>query len=333
LCADNHSQSAILNSPFSIRRMWTNLVYIVRFGNSNVICGNVICGNVICGKDIKHVNSIFLYEGYVAIWQPANMHIQLNQGCVTIGLKALFCGGFVIKFLNNMKKETIIISLGGSLVAPGEINIEFLKSFKGVLEKYFGQKRFFIVVGGGRVARMYQSAILEFGAKSSDRDWIGINVTRLNAEVVRQLFGDKSYPKIITNPNLKVKTSKDIVVGAGWKPGWSTDYDAVLIAKNHGAKTIVNLSNIDYVYDLPAGRQVKIPSDFENATPLKEVSWKSFKKIVGDKWSPGTSAPFDPIASKLASKLKLKVVMINGKNLEQLENFLENKPFIGTTIS
>jgi uridylate kinase len=162
---------------------------------------------------------------------------------------------------------------------------------------------------------MYQKAILEFGAKSSDRDWIGINVTRLNAEVVRQLFGDKSYSKILTNPNLKIKTSKDIVVGAGWKPGWSTDYDAVLIAKNHGAKTIINLTNIDYVYDMPAlptgqagGRQVKIPSDFENATPLKEVSWDHFEKIVGDKWSPGANKPFDPIATKLAAKLKLKVL-------------------------
>ncbi|MCX6720811.1 MAG: UMP kinase [Candidatus Staskawiczbacteria bacterium] len=231
-----------------------------------------------------------------------------------------------------MKKETIIISLGGSLVAPGEIDLGFLKSFKQILQKRFGQNKFFIIVGGGKVARMYQKAILEFGAKSSDRDWIGINVTRLNAEVVRQLFGDRSYSKIITDPTKKVKTSKDVVVGAGWKPGWSTDYDAVLIAKNHGAKTIINLTNIDYVYDLPAGRQVKIPSNFENATPLKEVSWDHFQKIVGDKWSPGANKPFDPIATKLAAKLKLKVIMLNGKKLEYLEDFLNNKPFIGTTI-
>lgn len=237
-----------------------------------------------------------------------------------------------------MDKETIIISLGGSLVAPAsptggpnEIDLDFLKKFKHILSHYARsgeareKKRFFIIVGGGKVARVYQKAVLEFGAKSSDRDWIGINVTRLNAEVVKQVFIENAYSKIITDPTKKVKTTKDIVVGAGWKPGWSTDYVAVLIAKNHGAKTIINLTNIDYVYD-------KNPKDFPDAKPIKEISWKDFKKIVGDKWIPGANKPFDPVASKLAAKLKLKVAMINGKNLERFEDFLNNKPFIGTTI-
>ncbi|OGZ85299.1 MAG: hypothetical protein A2599_01845 [Candidatus Staskawiczbacteria bacterium RIFOXYD1_FULL_39_28] len=222
-------------------------------------------------------------------------------------------------------KETIIISLGGSLVAPGEIDLGFLKNFKHSLQKYLGVKRFFIFVGGGKVTRMYQKALLEFGAKPADRDWMGINITRLNAEIVKQLFQGYSFDKVVTDPTKKVKTTKDIIVGAGWKPGWSTDYDAVLVAKNHNAKIIINLSNIDYVYD-------KNPSQFPDAKPLKEIDWKSFTRIVGDKWTPGLSMPFDPKASKLAERLKLKVVMINGKNLERLEDFLNNKRFIGTTI-
>jgi uridylate kinase len=228
-------------------------------------------------------------------------------------------------FMPNSKKETIIISLGGSLVAPNEIDIGFLKNFKHSLQKYLKDKRFFVLVGGGKICRVYQKALLEFGAKSADRDWIGINISRLNAEVVKQLFSEYSFPKIITDPNKKVKTTKDIIIGAGWKPGWSTDYDAVLIAKNHNVKTIINLTNVDYVYD-------KNPSDFPDAKPLKNVDWKSFERIVGDKWTPGLSMPFDPRASKMAAKLKLKVIMLNGKNLERLEDFLNNKSFIGTTI-
>ena len=166
---------------------------------------------------------------------------------------------------------------------------------------------------------------MEFGAKNNERDWIGIHVSRLNAEVVRQLFAGYSYSEIITDPNKKVKTNKDVVVGAGWKPGWSTDYDSVLIAKNHDVKTIINLTNIDYVYD-------KNPNEMPDAKPLKEIDWKSFERIVGDKWIPGLSMPFDPRASKLAAKLKLKVIIINGKKLDRLEDFLNNKPFIGTTI-
>ena len=215
-------------------------------------------------------------------------------------------------------KETIIISLGGSLVAPNDIDIGFLKNFKHSLKKYIGSRRFFILVGGGKICRNYQKALLEFGAKSADRDWIGINVSKLNAEVVKQLFSGYSYEKIITDPNKKVKTNKNIIVGAGWKPGWSTDYDAVLMAKNNKADTIINLTN---------------PSQFPDAKPLKEIDWKSFKHIVGDKWTPGLSMPFDPKASKLAEKFKLKVAIINGKYLDRLEDFLNNKPFVGTIIS
>ena len=229
------------------------------------------------------------------------------------------------------KKEIIIISLGGSLVAPGDlpaqagIDINFLKEFKQVIKKNLNSRQIFILVGGGKIARNYQKALLEFGAKPADRDWIGIDVTKLNAEVVKTLFNRYVYPKIITDPNKKIKTTKTIVVGAGWKPGWSTDYDTVLIAKNNNIKTIINLTNVDYVYD-------KNPNEFPDAKPIKKIDWKSFERIVGDEWKPGLSMPFDPRASKIASRLGLRVIMINGKNLERLEDFLNKKPFIGTVI-
>lgn len=211
------------------------------------------------------------------------------------------------------------------MVAPGEIDLGFLKNFKHVIEKYSGNNKFFILVGGGKIARVYQKALLEFGAKNNDRDWIGIEVTRLNAEIIRQMFLGNCYPKIITDPLKKIKTNKDIVIGAGYKPGWSTDYVSVLMAKTYGVKTIINLTNVDYVHD-------KNPLEFPDAKPFKEIDWKNFSRIVGDKWLPGLSMPFDPRAVKLADNLKLKVVMINGKNMERLEDFLNNKPFIGTTI-
>lgn len=238
------------------------------------------------------------------------------------------CGNLILMSLSKNKSqssEIIVISLGGSLVVPSEIDTSFLKQFKKLIEKYLPHNKFFILVGGGKVCRNYQKALLEFGAKPVDRDWIGIGVTKLNAQVVKQVFGKNAHKDIILNPTKKIKTSKKILVGAGFKPGHSTDYDAVLIAKTYGAKTIINLTNIDYVFD-------KNPNEFSDAKPIKNINWKDFQKIVGEKWSPGLNAPFDPTASKLATKLKLKVLMINGKNLERLEDFLNNKDFIGTVI-
>ncbi len=223
------------------------------------------------------------------------------------------------------QKETIIISLGGSLVAPGEIDIGFLKNFKHFLEKYLGSKHFFIIVGGGKICRVYQKALLEFGASEVKRDWIGIKVSRLNAEVIKQLFGKLAYSEIIEDPTKKINNKKSVAVAGGWKPGWSTDYCSVMLAKNFGVKTIINFTNVDYVYD-------KDPKQFPDAKAIKEISWKDFKQIVGEKWTPGLSMPFDPRASKIAEKLKIKVAVINGKNLDRLEDFLNNKPFIGTII-
>lgn len=224
-----------------------------------------------------------------------------------------------------MPKQTIIVSLGGSLIAPSEIDTAFLKVFKKAVTKFLGKNKFFIFVGGGKVCRNYQKALLEFGADNKERDLIGIDISRLNAKVVIQAFGDAAFSEVITDPTKQIQTRRDIVVAGGWKPGWSTDYCAVTLAKNMGVKTIINLTNTDYVYN-------KDPKRYPSAKPLKEVNWKEFRKLVGNKWSPGLSMPFDPRASREADILKIKVVVINGKKLDRLENFLNNKPFVGTVI-
>lgn len=224
-----------------------------------------------------------------------------------------------------MSKEDVIISLGGSIVVSQEIDTVFLKRFKNTVQKFLPSKRFFIFVGGGKICRNYQKALLEFGADDKDRDLIGIAVSRLNAALLKQVFQEIAFSEVIVNPSKRIKTRKDIVIGAGWKPGWSTDYCSVIFAKNMGIKTIINLTNIDYVFD-------KDPGKFKNAKPLLLVNWKDFRKIIGNKWSPGLSVPFDPRASKLAEILKIKVAIINGKHLDRLENFLNGKDFIGTVI-
>ena len=43
--------------------------------------------------------------------------------------------------------------------------------------------------------------------------------------------------------------------------------------------------------------------------------------------------PFDPIASRLAEKSSLKVVIMNGKNLTEVKKALEGGEFKGTIVS
>ena len=135
-----------------------------------------------------------------------------------------------------------------------------------------------------------------------------------------------SYERIIVNPTEKIKTNKPIIIAGAWKPGSSTDRSAVLFAKTFGAKEVINLSNIDYVFD-------KDPNKFSDAKKIEKISWKDFRKnIVGYKWVPGTNVPFDPTASGLAEKNKLTVKIVNGKNLVDVRKVLEGRKFKGTII-
>jgi uridylate kinase len=226
--------------------------------------------------------------------------------------------------------KTIIISLGGSLIVPNEIDWEFLKKFKELIERYIEKGyKFIIITGGGKTCRNYQNAARKISELTSDDiDWIGIHSSRLNAHLVRTIFRDHAHPRINTNPhdledfyNFK----ESILVAAGWRPGFSTDYDAVILAKYLDIKKIINFSNIDYVCD-------KDPKEFSDAQKIENISWTDFRKIVGDKWDPGMNAPFDPIASKVAQEEGVEVAIMNGKKLENLENYLEGQKFTGTVI-
>jgi len=227
--------------------------------------------------------------------------------------------------MNN--NRPIVISLGGSLIIPDDIDVDFIKLFVETIKEYVSNGfSFLIITGGGKICRKYNNSLKEVvNASDEDLDWMGIAVTRLNAEFIRICFGDLAFQKVILDPDFIPKTDKPIVVGGGWKPGNSSDLAAVHGAKSIGATKIINLSNIDYVYN-------KDPKKFPEAKAIKEVSWGDFREIIPKVWGPGINSPFDPIAAKEAESLGLEVVIMNGKNIENLKNYLDNKAFIGTVI-
>lgn len=229
--------------------------------------------------------------------------------------------------------KTMILSVGGSIVAPEKPDSEFLAAFVKNVKEFLSENpetRLILVVGGGGPARIYQQAFRDVTKTlpSSDTeaaDWIGIMATRLNAQLVKAAFGDLCLEAVVTDPTAANEFNGRILVAAGWKPGFSTDNDAVLLAEKFNGDTVVNLSNIEKVY-------TDDPRKNPDAKPLDEISWADFRKMVGDEWVPGKNCPFDPIASKKAEALGLKVICAGGKNLPNIRAILEDKDYIGTTI-
>lgn len=229
--------------------------------------------------------------------------------------------------------STKVLSVGGSIVAPEGPDTEFVKKFVAMVKEYLDahkDDKLIFVVGGGGPARIYQQAFREVASISTEdgaeeADWIGIMATRLNAQFVKACFGSLCKESVVTDPTVAKDFTGSILLAAGWKPGFSTDNDAVLLAEKFNADTVVNLSNIEKVY-------TDDPRKNPDAKPIDNITWSDFRKIVGDEWIPGKNCPFDPIASKKAQDLGLKAICAGGKNLDNIRAILEGKSYIGTTI-
>jgi uridylate kinase len=227
-------------------------------------------------------------------------------------------------------QETVVMSVGGSLIVPDTIDTTFLTHFKNLIERQISStgRRFIIIAGGGKTARRYQDAAAKVTELDpEDLDWMGIHATRLNGHLLRTVFRDIAHPVMITNPDEinDIPKSTQLIIAAGYRPGASTDLRAVQIAVNCKASKVVNLSNIDYVY-------TDDPRKNEDAERIEDIHWPDFMKLIPSEWNPGLSSPFDPVAARAAQTHGLEVTIINGLKIDELEHYLEGREFVGTKI-
>lgn len=246
---------------------------------------------------------------------------------------------------------TCVLSLGGSIVAPPEgPDVPFLVEFRRRLESWLvagSDRRAILVIGGGGPARSYQNALKEFwkscgetggpggalkdGAQKDNGpgdealDWLGIAATRINALLVKATMGALCADEVVTDPSAPLSFSGKVLVASGWKPGFSTDFDAVYLGERCGAKTVLNLSNIAKVYTAD-------PKLDPKATPVDSISWADFRTMVGSTWTPGANLPFDPIASARAEAAGIRVICAAGKDVPNIFRILDGQPFVGTVI-
>jgi uridylate kinase len=232
---------------------------------------------------------------------------------------------------NGGYTQRYVISVGGSLVVPnGGVDTKFLQNLNTFIRSQLAHhknRQFFLVIGGGVIARHYRDAgraVVGHELSRDDLDYLGIHATKLNAHLVRTIFKDIAHPYILKHYEIIRKVTEPIVVAAGWKPGWSTDYCAMLLCEDYDMRTVINLSNVPQVYD-------KDPKVDQSAKAIDKISWPDFRKLVGDEWKPGLNAPFDPVAAKKAEEIGAKVVVM-GSDFKNTENYLEGKEFVGTVI-
>jgi uridylate kinase len=225
--------------------------------------------------------------------------------------------------------ETVVVSIGGSILVPDDDDKDFIVKLAKMLNGISGQVNLFIVVGGGRIARYYINLGRSLGADESYLDDIGIAVTRLNARMLIAALGDSAYhvPAMTFDEALSAARGHRIVVMGGTHPGHTTDAVAAMLGERAGAVRLVNATSVDGVY---------------TADPRKDPRAKRLERLTFDrlfeicnKVGPGAgpNVVFDPLGAKIVARSGIRTLIVQGRDLRELEKAIMGKKFHGTVVS
>lgn len=186
-----------------------------------------------------------------------------------------------------------------------------------------------VVVGGGYTAKQYATAARELCHNEFYADRLAIDATRLNAKLILASLGNHAFPKVIKDIDDSFHAFREglVPVGAGLLEGMTTDTISVLFAERLGAGRVVNVSNIDYVYDSD-------PKTHPDAKKFTEMTHAELLALAekSDSRKARTNFVFDVIATKLAARSGIPVAFVDGKNLMEVKKAISGQAFKGTLV-
>lgn len=216
----------------------------------------------------------------------------------------------------------IVISLGGSLLVPKDapLSSENFKKYVPVLKRIAQNNQLIVVCGGGRTARDYRDVAKEFTSERIPLDNVGTAATQLNAMTLTAALGESAHqPKEfpLRYPAAKKLLGEKILVFGGIKPLHSTDFDSVFLAKMVSADLIINVTNVPGVFS-------EDPRTDPQAKKFDKLNYDEFIKIIKKNvQAPGQYALFDLKGAKLLKKIKVKMIVIDGRDAEEIVRAVE----------
>ncbi len=232
-----------------------------------------------------------------------------------------------IKKVLLTSQDTVVISVGGSILIPDQNDSVYIGKLANMLKEASKTARICVVVGGGKIARYYTTTGRELGGNEDQLDLLGIGCTRLNAGLLALALGDISSTEIPLDVKTAAKMFQKggIVVMGGTEPGHTTDAVATMLAKELGAKLVINATSVDAVYS-------DDPRKNPNAVRYDSLTIERLEELVYSDHSAGKSSVFDPLGVKIAKEECIDIAMVDGRNLRELENVILGRPFSGTYI-
>ncbi|MFQ5940449.1 MAG: UMP kinase [Nitrososphaerales archaeon] len=202
-------------------------------------------------------------------------------------------------------KERIVIKLSGSIFGQ-TANQKSLVKYAKMLKSITRRVQPVVVAGGGTIARYYINLARELGADEASLDELGIEVSRLNAQVLVYALGDSVYPHIPKNLHdivVGVETGK-IVVAGGLHPGQSTNATSAQIAEKIDASMFINATDVNGIYNIDPNKQ-------KNAKLFKRIKVRELRNMLAHESAmAGTYDLMDIVALKVIERSKLNTRVV-----------------------
>jgi uridylate kinase len=225
--------------------------------------------------------------------------------------------------------DTVVVSLGGSVLIPGEDDADHLNKLSGLLKEMSVEHRLLLVCGGGKIARYYIATGRDIGATEKELDELGIMTTRINAKLVSLSLGELAIDHIPTTVEgaAKAVPGNKIVVMGGTAPGHTTDAVSAMLAEKVGANRIVNGTSVDAAFTAD-------PKLVKDAKRLHTISHAELNLLVSrGMHCAGPSHVFDPLGASIAAKANIPIYIINGRNMEEMRAAIQGKSIKGTLVT
>ena len=227
-----------------------------------------------------------------------------------------------------MTIKPVVISLGGSVLnpSPGEFDTTLIRSFAELLREEAQRRKIIVVCGGGSTARQYITALPDDGITEGERDIIGIMATWMNARLLSSYVRDLCslvLPRDLDDLVRQLE-SFNVAICGGFLPALKTDEDAAIAADLLGANLLLNVTNVDGVYDAD-------PKVNPNAQKIDKMTYNEFCDLVADiSTGAGANAPFTLTATRIAQRSGMKIVVLPA-NLDEIKQALAGEQ-VGTCI-
>jgi uridylate kinase len=221
----------------------------------------------------------------------------------------------------------VVLRIGGSVVAS-PINTKLIGKYVELLKTLKKQgHEVAAVVGGGKLAREFIGAAKGLGLDMQAQDELAISVSRLFAQLFLKKLGDAGCGKVAVTLDEAAECLKHgkILVMGGLKPGITTDAVAALVAERVKGDLLVKGTDQDGVYD-------KDPRKHKDALKLDHLFLDDLCKILElSKHEAGMHQIIDPVAIEVLKRRRMKLVVVNGFNPENVLAAV-NGENVGTTI-